>query len=247
MLIKKLLLHLPSWLVYLCIIDLLIMGIAMGGRFIFPWQPMTVFKVYYYCALACLFIAVIALVLLIGSIFWSQISGKLLLFVAFVLGALPILAAVIIVKPEGFAAPMIHDVTTDMQEPPEFIAIRSMRQAGENSLDYGGADIAEQQKKCFPDIQPVLTDISPEDALQRAEQTVQALGWTLVSLDRTAMTIEAYDTTPLFGFVDDVSIRIRTTDSGSRLDIRSISRVGLGDLGANAQRVRRFIKEFNSL
>ncbi len=247
MLLKKLLLHLPVWLVYVCMANWLIMAVAIGGRFLFPWQPMTVFRVYQYGAGICLLCALIALVFLLGSVFFSQVSGRPMLLAVLLSGVLPILAAIMVVKPGGFAAPMIHDITTDTEDPPRFVATRAMRQAGENSPDYGGVAVAEKQKKSFPDIQPVLTDMPPAEALQKALQTAQEMGWTLITVDQAKLHLEAHDTTALFGFVDDVSIRIRPEGAGSRVDIRSASRTGLGDLGANARRIRDFIKKFNML
>ena len=61
--------------------------------------------------------------------------------------------------------------------------------------------------------------------------------------DRTDGRIEATDTTFWFGFKDDVVIRISKSDKGSQLDIRSVSRVGKSDVGTNAKRIRKFLKE----
>ena len=80
----------------------------------------------------------------------------------------------------------------------------------------------------------------PDDVFDRSEQVVQGLGWEVVNADRAAGRIEATDTTFWFGFKDDVVVRIRPADNGSRVDLRSVSRVGGGDIGANAARIRAF-------
>ena len=86
----------------------------------------------------------------------------------------------------------------------------------------------------------------PDDVFDRSEQVVQGLGWEVVNADRAAGRIEATDTTFWFGFKDDVVVRIRPADNGSRVDLRSVSRVGGGDIGANAARIRAFSSRLTS-
>jgi uncharacterized protein (DUF1499 family) len=65
--------------------------------------------------------------------------------------------------------------------------------------------------------------------------------WEVVAADAAAGRIEATATTPWFGFRDDIVVRIVPADGGSRVDVRSVSRVGKGDLGVNARRIREFL------
>ena len=139
-------------------------------------------------------------------------------------------------------APRIHDITTDTQDPPQFIAVLPLRQDAPNPVQYGGLSIAIQQQKSYPDIHSLLLSGSTQDTFEKALATARALGWTIVAAEPDASRIEATDTTFWFGFKDDIVIRIRASDNGSRLDIRSLSRVGLSDVGTNARRIRTFIQ-----
>ena len=139
------------------------------------------------------------------------------------------------------SVPPIHDVTTDTVDPPAFVFLADVRRKSDNGLAYGGEAIAAQQKKGYPDIKPVLLKAPPKDAVQSAIDAARSCGWEVMSSDAPAGRIEATDTTSWFGFKDDIVIRVRPEGEGSRVDVRSVSRVGESDLGANAKRVRKFI------
>jgi len=141
----------------------------------------------------------------------------------------------------GPPAPPIHDITTDTQNPPEYVAVLPLRANAPNTTVYGGDKIASQQREAYPDLQPLMLKVPPARAFERALATVRKMAWDLVGEDATAGRIEATDTTFWFGFKDDVVIRIRPADGGSRVDVRSLSRVGVGDVGTNAKRIRRFL------
>jgi uncharacterized protein (DUF1499 family) len=138
--------------------------------------------------------------------------------------------------------PRIHDISTDTANPPRYVDVMPLRKGVENSTDYS-AEVAAQQKKAYPDIAPVRLDAPPAQALQRAEKAARAMGWDIVAVVPADLRIEATDTTLLFGFKDDVVIRIAADGSGSRLDMRSLSRVGRSDFGVNANRIRNFMKQ----
>jgi uncharacterized protein (DUF1499 family) len=137
--------------------------------------------------------------------------------------------------------PRIHDITTDTQDPPDFAAIQALRRNASNPSDYGGPQIAAEQLKAYPDIVPLILKFPPEKAFDKALGVARSMRWTIVYADKDAGRIEATDTTFWFGFRDDIIIRIGKSDSGSRLDIRSVSRVGINDIGTNAKRIRRFL------
>jgi uncharacterized protein (DUF1499 family) len=138
--------------------------------------------------------------------------------------------------------PRIHDVSTDTVNPPAFVAVLPLRRDARNGTGYS-ARTAAQQKSGYPDIVPLHLDMPPAQALQRAEQAARDMGWIIVDVSTVDLRIEATDTTLLFGFKDDVVIRITPQDSGSRVDVRSLSRVGGSDFGVNARRVRTFLKK----
>ena len=138
--------------------------------------------------------------------------------------------------------PTIHDITTNIDDPPSFSdSLREQREAV-NGVDYpdGGADVPEAQRTAYPDLAPIELDAAPGPAFERARRTAEGLGWTITQVDPKRGTLEAYDVTRIFGFIDDVAIRVRPWGTGSVIDVRSSSRVGTGDIGANAERIRAF-------
>lgn len=139
------------------------------------------------------------------------------------------------------SVPRIHDITTDTENPPEFVAVLTLLKKGENSPVYGGAEVAALQRKAYPDIIPLILPIPPDQTFERAIAVGRSLGWQIIDADRNSLRIEAVDTTFWFGFKDDIVIRVGQQDSGSRVDIRSESRVGVSDLGKNAERIRKFL------
>jgi uncharacterized protein (DUF1499 family) len=136
--------------------------------------------------------------------------------------------------------PPINDITTDPDDPPPFEAVVPLR-AGGNTAEYGGAEVAAQQRRAYPDIEPVVLPLAPEAAFARVLGVIRERGWTVAASDASSGRIEAVDTTFWFGFEDDVVVRLRPAEGGTRVDVRSSSRVGIGDMGTNARRVRALI------
>jgi len=155
------------------------------------------------------------------------------------------------------SAPPIHDISTDLENPPVFIDVIPLRQASgaQNQPEYiskqsmGGKelDVSAAQGKAFPDIQPLILEKPPSTVVLLAGQVVKDLGWDLVAMDVDEGRIEATDTTLYFGFKDDIVVRVRPHESGSRVDVRSKSRIGVSDVGANAHRIRTFLDELMEL
>lgn len=141
--------------------------------------------------------------------------------------------------------PPIHDISTDTDNPPQFVAVLPLRAGAANPATYGGPDIAAQQKKTFPHIVPLALPVPPKEALARALAVAHGMGWTIIDTARDDGRIEATDTTPFFGFKDDVVIRVTAAPPGSTIDVRSVSRIGRSDLGANARRIERFLKKLS--
>jgi uncharacterized protein (DUF1499 family) len=141
------------------------------------------------------------------------------------------------------SVPPIHDITTDTEDPPTFEAILQLRAEAQNPASYGGPAVAAQQQDAYPDITPADYPIPTEAAFEAALAAAREMDWDVVAIDQAAGRIEATDRTFWFGFVDDIVIRVRPTDAGSRIDVRSVSRVGVGDIGTNAGRVRAYLAE----
>jgi hypothetical protein len=138
--------------------------------------------------------------------------------------------------------PAIHDITTDTEHPPQFVALLPVRANTRNGPEYGGEKIARQQKAAYPDIQPVLLDEPASAAFARALGAAQRMGWEIVAAVPEEGRIEATATTRWFRFKDDIVIRVSAEPSGSRLDVRSKSRLGRSDLGTNARRIRAYVQ-----
>ena len=200
-----------------------------GVRFdLFSYRTgLTLFRWSFYVAIAACVIAAIAL--LIPSVRARGAVVPVLALVIAVAALYPPLAF----QSRARAHPPINDITTDTQDPPRYMT---------TTRAYPGAEMARQQRGAYPDIAPVLLPVPPAQAFAKAVAAAEAMGWEVVGRDGAAGTIEAVDSTKWFGFKDDIAIRVRAADAGSRIDVRSKSRVGRGDLGTNAQRIRAYIE-----
>jgi uncharacterized protein (DUF1499 family) len=138
-------------------------------------------------------------------------------------------------------APPIHDVSTDPDDTPVFSAtVASLRGSGSNSIDINPDAIAIQREH-YPDLATIIVEDSAAATFERAAEVAQELGWEITNRAPDAGLLEAAYTSFWFGFVDDVVIRIRPVSaSRTEVDLRSVSRVGVSDLGANAARIRAF-------
>jgi uncharacterized protein (DUF1499 family) len=136
--------------------------------------------------------------------------------------------------------PVIHDITTDVRNPPVFDAVVPLRADAPNGLDYD-PNVGELQRRAYPDIVPLVLQTGRDAAFQRALAAARDAGWAIVASDPRAGRIEATDTTFWFGFKDDVVVRLTEEDAGTRVDVRSVSRVGRGDVGTNARRIRAYL------
>jgi uncharacterized protein (DUF1499 family) len=156
------------------------------------------------------------------------------------ISALTILWPLFIVL-SAIGLPAIHDITTDIDRPPQFDTVVPLRVDAANSLEYGGASVAAAQRAAYPDIETLALDNSPARVVKLAGEVAEAMGWEIVAVDTDGGRVEATDTTSWFGFKDDVVVRVRPVAGGAHVDVRSVSRVGGGDLGANAARIREFL------
>jgi uncharacterized protein (DUF1499 family) len=140
--------------------------------------------------------------------------------------------------------PSIHDITTDLDNPPAFQAILSKRANAPNRLDRP-PQLALQQREGYPDLAPITLPTPPATTFDRALAVAQAQGWEIVTADKSSGRIEATETTRWFGFTDDIVVRLTAWGAGTRVDVRSAARAGAGDLGRNASRIRRFLDELS--
>ena len=154
---------------------------------------------------------------------------------------------------KAYRLPAIYDVTTDPIDPPRFEAIARLRPRDANPVNYAGLYSAEQQREAYSDIEPDVTDSSPQEAYDAALKIVTKRKWRVVDARPPQVAppreglIEAIARTPILGFRDDVVVRVRAAPEGARIDVRSASRYGRHDLGANAARVRLLIDDIDDL
>jgi uncharacterized protein (DUF1499 family) len=202
-----------------------ILGLATALRIVIP---------------AALFLGLIAVVLSLVGIARSGTKGMAL--AGLVLGL--IAAAMPATSINTARHSPIHDISTDRDNPPQFVAVLPLRAAAKaaNSTDYD-AKTAELQKETYPDIGPLHLDVPPAQAFDRAQNAAREMKWDVIITDPAQGRIEATATTFWFGFKDDVVVRIAADGTGSRIDVRSLSRIGKSDVGANAKRVREYLSK----
>ena len=193
-----------------------------------------------YGAIATLVLSVIGIIIAARRRYGMSMAVTAMIMALLAIGSIGALAW------KASRVPPIHDITTDTEHPPQFVAVLPLRAAAMNPVEYGGPTIVAQQHAAFPDITPLTLAIPPGRAFDRALAAAQTMRWELVASDPAAGRIEATDTTFWFGFKDDVVIRVTPAPGGSRVDVRSLSRVGVGDIGANAARIRTYLKALNA-
>jgi uncharacterized protein (DUF1499 family) len=183
--------------------------------------------------------ALLAAIALAGCVRARSRRNVVLALVALAAAAL-VAAPPLMMARQSKRVPAIHDISTDTADPPRFVAVVPLRTGAPNSLDYS-AEVAALQRGAYPDLAPMMLDVPPARALALAEQAARAMGWEIVAVSPQDLRIEATATTRLFGFKDDIVVRITPSPQGSRVDVRSVSRVGRSDLGANAERIRAYL------
>lgn len=140
--------------------------------------------------------------------------------------------------------PPIHDITTDLSDPPVFTHAPSLRGPDSNTLAVK-PDTLGVQREAYPELESLRSGRTANNAYRHALGVAAELGWDIVWQDPESGYIEAVDSTAIMAFKDDIAIRVRAAAEGSVIDLRSVSRVGVGDIGANARRIRAFIAAFN--
>ena len=142
-------------------------------------------------------------------------------------------------------APMINDITTTPDDPPSFRRAALLPENRGRDMTYPGKNIAPQ-RRAYPDLKPVVRTDPPEGAYEAVLAAVRRMPrWNVVGVDAAARVVEAVATTAVLRFKDDVVIEVRPKGTGSAVHMRSKSRVGAGDFGANAARIRAFTQELS--
>lgn len=227
--------------------------ISLFGAFIGLWEPIDGF-IYYRRSFEYIGYAVtgLSLITLIYLKTKPHMIGKRKAGLALAIGLIILFPTIKSAITETISYPPIHDITTDTANPPEFVALTDPRPGSRNTLDYFGKGERQdwypsRQLEFAPyaDIKPIMTDLSPDEAYARALMVGQDMGWEIIGADPTNHRFEGTAVTPVFRFVDDTVVVVTPNGTGSRIDVRSVSRVGVGDIGVNAARIREFITRFN--
>jgi uncharacterized protein (DUF1499 family) len=200
-------------------------------------------------------LAMLAILLAFGAAvsIWKDGVGGIGEAVTGLLIGLVLITYPLYVGVKAYKLPAIYDITTDPIDPPRFDAIARLRPRDANPVTYAGLYTAEQQRTAYSDIEPDMTSVSPQEAYDAAMKVITKRKWHVVDARPPQGTaprdglIEAIARTPILGFRDDVAVRVRATHEGARIDVRSASRYGRHDLGANAARVRALIEDIDDV
>ncbi|MGH7785487.1 MAG: DUF1499 domain-containing protein [Candidatus Binatia bacterium] len=157
------------------------------------------------------------------------------------LPALIVILAVYVANGAGTSAPRINDITTDTANPPAFSAATTLPDNAGRDMSYPGEAFAAQQRDGYGEIAPLALPLPPDQAFATVLAAAQKMpGWYILRNDSAAHIVEGYETSRLFHFKDDFVIEVRPDGAGSVVQMRSKSRDGQGDMGANAKRIRAF-------
>ena len=193
------------------------------------------------------YIGLVALLLGTGAMVYAyrlrKWSGAMVSVLALVV-ALTTIAIPLMWQRRAQTLPPIHDVTTDLDNPPAFQAVISKRGDAPNKLDRA-PQLTVLQREGYPDLAPITLPTPPAATFDRALTIVQTQGWEIVTADKSTGRIEATETTRWFGFTDDIVVRLTPWGTGTRVDVRSAARAGAGDLGRNARRIRTFLDDLS--
>lgn len=223
------------------------------GQLTFSWGPKVILGV-----------AGLAVAALLAALIVPPRRGRRLALAALILPAAA-LGFGALAGQRAAAIPPIHDISTDLADIPTFsdatVQLRAQVK-GANSLDlagkttpttpskrfgaWEGRKVTEIQKQAYGDIAPIKLAMRPDEALAKAEAAAVKLGWKLAHSDAANLTFESSVQSFWYGFVDDIVVRVRPSGDGAVVDVRSVSRVGVSDLGANAARVRAFAAELGA-
>ncbi|MEE4184857.1 MAG: DUF1499 domain-containing protein [Gammaproteobacteria bacterium] len=140
----------------------------------------------------------------------------------------------------GAGGAPIHDISTDTADPPAFVAVAKLRGPNDNPAEYAGAETAAKQAAAYPDLKTLVLPDPYSLVFATALEVAESMGWEIVASDVSGGRIEATATTPFVGFKDDIVIRVRDQSPQTLVDVRSKSRLGMGDMGVNANRIREY-------
>lgn len=247
------------WVRVALIVSLLLpayfLAAAMSTKFhVVPWTTGFVQMTIIWGPRLAIGAGVLALIALLIALFTSPRRGIPSALAALLIPAL-ILGYAFYVRQQAAGIPPIHDISTDLVDPPGFSQdVVSARAAipEANGLELIGVQtpdgrlVTDLQQAAYPDITPVTTTLAADRAYDIALTLIRERGWEIGRADAQSGVIEATTQSFWYGFTDDIAIRVRAEGTGARIDMRSVSRVGRSDLGANAARMRPFLSDLRT-
>lgn len=224
-------------------ISLLLLYLAGTGFRSGAFELGQAFNIMRYCAYG----GIASVGVVIFYLLWQRPQG-IQLAVLFVSALAGLTAFYLPYRQQQIAAtvPPIHDITTNISNPPQFVAVVPLRASAPNPPEYLGGETAQLQRQFYPDIMSRVYVQPPQEVFAIVGEVISEMGWELVDANMADGRLEATDTTQWFGFKDDVVIRLEAGPANSTvLDIRSKSRIGRSDIGVNANRIRAFTAALN--
>lgn len=236
---------------------------AMGTRFgLMDWTVGFVQMTVQWGPLVLAGVAVFALIALLTAFFTPPRRGMGLAFLALLIPAGG-LGYGLYIRQQAAVIPPIHDISTDLMDPPGFSRDVATARSGVtrgNDLDLLGARVADDPRagrwagarvvdviqRDYPDITSIPTGLAQAAAFEIALNLAREQNWRIGRTDPAAGIIEATERSLWYGFTDDIVVRVRPDGSGARIDMRSVSRVGGSDLGMNAKRMRPYLAELRT-
>ncbi|MGD9762198.1 MAG: DUF1499 domain-containing protein [Candidatus Binatia bacterium] len=229
-----------TWLGRLCVLGAILGPVLAHFEFVQPMTGFTIFAAGLALGVLALALGLLALALGPAPSRASTAAG--------IIPPVVVIAAVLLTSSFSHGAPPINDISTDTANPPQFVHAQTLDGNIGRDMSYSGEAYAAQQRAAYPDLMPVTLALPPEQAFVQVAAAARSMNsWVITREDAASRTLEGYDTTPLFRFKDDFIIEVRPTDNGqSIVQMRSKSRDGKSDLGANAARIRAFLARLSN-
>ena len=238
--------NIARWTLRVALFSAALVLVALLAHRLGPMPTLTAFNLVVLAFIG----ALVALTLGLAStiVIWRQGCAGGLRVTAGILIALGLIGWPLAFLPAYRNLPAINDVSTDANSPPKFVELVKLRGPGANTSVYPVA-FAKLQAESYPDLKPMFIDRPAEETFEIAREAVFRQKMTIVreqaaeNVPGKSGVIEAVDRTAIFGLYDDISLRVDGDAMRSRIDLRSASRFGRHDMGRNAERMRRLMRE----
>ena len=232
--------RIAAWLGRLCVVFVLLGPILAHFEVVAPLHGFAVFALGVGLGVLCLLIGLLGLLFGPAGSRGGTFAGML--------PAIIVVLAIYVANGAGMRGPRINDITTDTTTPPQFAHAGTLPENVGRDMAYPGESFAVQQREGYGEIAPVALASPPDEAFKRVASVARSMdGWMITREDPAARAVEGYDTSWLFHFKDDFVIEVRPAGNGQSLvQMRSKSRDGKGDVGANAKRIRGFLSRLSN-